>query len=256
MGQLGKALQVTQEGRASPDENLARYWLLSFREAWLRTVAFDFQGARRICQGTGKVGGEYPDSQGETIDQMAAGYIALYGGKYDRAIEHYRNVLEPAVPTKFFRHWWWRLMARLESSNTWLISGDLLRAGNAADSFLESALSTADPHLQTLAWDLTTRVAMAKNDSKGARESIQQALAIVDKFEILVAAWQVYATAWRVFQHLKEHKRAETNRERAETCILKIANSFEPDEPLRATFLAAAPVRRILRETPVNKPTR
>jgi tetratricopeptide (TPR) repeat protein len=256
MGQLGKALQVTQAGRASPKENLARYWLLSFREAWLRTVAFDFEGARRICQGTGKVGGEYPDSQGETIDQMAAGYIALYGGKYGRALEHFRNVIEPAVRTKFFRHWWWRLMARLESSNTWLMSGDLSRAGKAADSFLASALSTADPHLQTLAWDLTTRVAMAKNDFKGAQESIQQALAIVDKFEILVAAWQVYATAWQVLDHLKEHKTAETNRERAETCILKIANSFAPDEPLRATFLAAAPVRRILRETPVNNPPR
>ena len=147
-------------------------------------------------------------------------------------------------------------MARLESSNTWLISGDLSRAANAADSFLDSALSTDDPHLQTLAWDLTTRVAMAKNDFKSARESIQQALAIVDKFEILVAAWQVYATAWQVFQHLKEHKMAETHHERAENCILKIAHSFAPDEPLRATFLAAAPVRRILRETPVNKPTR
>jgi tetratricopeptide (TPR) repeat protein len=248
MGQLGEALQITQAGRASPDENLARYWLLSFREAWLRTVAFDFEGARRICQGTGKVGGEYPDSQGETIDQMAAGYIALYGGKYGQAIAHFRNVLEPAVRTKFFRHWWWRSMARLESINTWLMSGDLSRARTAADSFLESALSTADPHLQTLAWDLKTRVAMAKNDFKGARESIQQALVIVDKFEILVAAWQVYATAWHLYQRVKEHKKAEVNRERAETCILKIANSFAADEPLRTTFLTADPVRRILRE--------
>jgi DNA-binding winged helix-turn-helix (wHTH) protein/tetratricopeptide (TPR) repeat protein len=256
MGQLGTALQITQAGRASPDENLARYWLLSFREAWLRTVAFDFEGARRICQGTGKVGGEYPDSQGETIDQMAAGYIALYGGKYVRAIEHFRSVLEPAVRTKFFRHWWWRLMARLESTNTWLVSGDLSRAGTAADSFLESALSTADPHLQALAWDLKTRVAIAKNDFKRARESIQQALAIVDKFEILVAAWQVHATAGRLYRHIREHKTAEMNRERAEACILKIADSFAPDEPLRATFLAAAPVRRILHERVVNKATR
>jgi hypothetical protein len=91
---------------------------------------------------------------------------------------------------------------------------------------------------------------------EGARESIQQALAIVDRFEVLVAAWQVYATAWQVFQHLKEHKTAETNRERAETRILKIANSFAPDEPLRTTFLAAAPVRRIQRETVVNRTTR
>ena len=63
-------------------------------------------------------------------------------------------------------------------------------------------------------------------------------------------------TAWQLHQRVKEYKTAETNRERAETCILKIANSFAPDEPLRATFLAAAPVRRILRETVVNKGTR
>jgi hypothetical protein len=97
---------------------------------------------------------------------------------------------------------------------------------------------------------------MAKNDFKGARESIQQALAIVDKFEILVAAWQVYATAWQLYERVKEHKTAGMNRERAETCILKIANSFAPDEPLRATFLAAAPVRRILREKIGNEATR
>jgi hypothetical protein len=97
---------------------------------------------------------------------------------------------------------------------------------------------------------------MAENDLRGVRESIQQALAIVDKYEILVAAWQVYATAWQLYRHVKEHKTAETNRERAETCILKIANSFGPDEPLRATFLAAAPVRRVLREKIVNKAAR
>jgi hypothetical protein len=97
---------------------------------------------------------------------------------------------------------------------------------------------------------------MAESDSHGALESIQQALAIVDKFEILVAAWQVYGTAWQAHEHVKEHKTAETNRERAEACILTIANSFAPDEPLRTTFLTADPVRRILRERIANKATR
>jgi hypothetical protein len=146
------------------------------------------------------------------------------------------------------------MTAQLESSNAWLMSGDLSGARTAADGFLESALSTADPYLRALAWDLKTRLVMAENDFKCARESIQQALAIVDKFEILVAAWQVYATAWRLYERVKEHKTAEMNRERAETCILKIANSFAPDEPLRATFLAAAPVRRILRDAAGKRP--
>jgi hypothetical protein len=42
----------------------------------------------------------------------------------------------------------------------------------------------------------------------------------------------------------------------AEFCIPKIADSFEPNEPLRATFLAATPVRRILCERVVNKAKR
>src|SRR6266478_2637598 len=255
-GQLGKVLQITKAGRASPDENLSLYWLLTLREAWLRTLAFDFEGARQICQATCNVRGEFPDGQYYAIDQLAAGNMALHEGKYSEALEHFRHVQDLDVHTKFFMHWAWRMMAQLESSNAWLLSGNIVNARTTADGFLKSALATSDPYLQALAWDLKARVAMAQSDLPDARESIQQALAIFDKFEILVAAWQGYATAWQFYQHVKEHKTAETNRERAETCILKIANSFAPDEPLRTTFLTAAPVRRILRETVVNKGTR
>ena len=255
-GQFGKVLQITKAGRASPDENLSLYWLLTLREAWLRTLAFDFEGARRICQASCNARGEYPDGQYYAIDQIAAGNMALHEGKYSQALEHFRHVQDLKVTTKFFLHWIWRMTAHLESSNAWLLSGNIANARSAADGFLESTLSTADPHLQALAWDLKARVAMAESDLHGARESIQQALAILDKFEILVAAWQVYATAWHLYGHAKEHKIAEVNRERAETCILKIANSFAADEPLRTTFLTAAPVRRVLREKIVNKATR
>jgi hypothetical protein len=68
----------------------------------------------------------------------------------------------------------------------------------------------------------------------------------VQKFEVLVAAWQVYATAWQLYLHTKDDKAAEANRERAEACILKIADSFARDEPLRASFLSASPVARVL----------
>ena len=257
MGQLGKVLQITKSGRTSPDENLSLYWLLTLREAMLRAIAFDFEGARQICQAAYNVrGAEFPDAQYYSIDQIAAGNIALKQGKYSEAIEHFRHVQDLDEHTKFFMHWEWRMMAQLELSDAWLLSGNILNARTAADGFLESALSTSDPHLQALGWELKTRVAMAENNLNGARECIQQALAIVDKFEILVAAWQVYATAWHLHEHANEHKIAEANRERAETCIIKIANSFAPDEPLRTTFLSAAPVRRILREKLANKAER
>jgi len=255
-GQLGKVLQITKAGRASPDENLSLYWLLTLREAWLRTLAFDFEGARQICQATCNVRGEFPDGQYYAIDQMAAGNIALPQGKYSQALEHFRHVQDLDVHTKFFMHWDWRMMAQLGLSNAWLLSGNIVNARAVADGFLKSALATCDPYLQALGWELQARVALAESDLQGAQESIQQALAIVDKFEILVAAWQVYGTAWQLYQRVKQHKTAEMNRQSAETCILKIANSFDPAEPLRATFLAAAPVRRVLREKIANKATR
>ena len=255
-GQPGKVLQITKSGRTSPDENLSLYWLLTLREAMLRAIAFDFEGARQICQAARNArGGEFPDAQYYSIDQIAAGNIALQQGKYSEALEHFRHVQDLDEHTKFFMHWEWRMMAQVELSNTWLLSGNVVNARAAADGFLKSALSTSDPHLRALGWELQARVALAENDLQSARDSIRQALAIVDKFEILFAAWQVYGTAWQFYQQVKERKTAQMNRERAETCIRKIANSFAPDEPLRATFLAAAPVRRILRERVVKNAT-
>jgi DNA-binding winged helix-turn-helix (wHTH) protein/tetratricopeptide (TPR) repeat protein len=247
-GQFGKVLQITKAGRTSPDENLSLYWLLTLREAWLRTMAFDFEGARQICQATGNLGGEFPDGQYYAIDQIAAGNMALQQGRYSEALEHFRHVQDLDLHTKFFMHWAWRMMAHLESSNAWLLSGNIVNARTATDGFLKSALSTSDPYLQALAWDLKARVAMAESDLQGARESIQRALAIVDSSEIQGAAWQIFATASQVCRHTRELKTAETYRDRAASCILKIADSFEPEEPLRATFLAAAPIRRILGE--------
>jgi tetratricopeptide (TPR) repeat protein len=248
MGQLGEVLRITRAERKLADENLASCWLLSFREVWLRTLALDFEGTLAVCEEISVFRADHPAGQPQTITQIAAGYLALDRGQCKQAIEHFRQVCDTEVTTKFFLHWIWRMTAQLESGNAWLLSGNIPKARSTADGFLESALSTADPHLRALAWDLKARVAMAENDVKGALECIQRGLAIVDKFEILVAAWQVYATAWHLHRLVKEHKTAETNREHAEICILKIANSFAPDEPLRTTFLTAAPVRQILRE--------
>jgi hypothetical protein len=255
-GQLGKVLQITKAGRASPDENLSLYWLLTLREAWLRTMAFDFEGARQICQASCNARGEFPDGQYYALDQMAVGNMALLEGKYSHALENFRRVQDLETRTKFFMHWAWRMMAQLESINVRLMSGDLLGIRAAADSHLESALSTSDPEMRALAWAVEARVALAENDLACARQSIGEALAIVDKFEILVAAWQVFATAWQVHQQAKEPKVAEAYRSRAESCILKIANSFALEEPLRATFLAAAPVRGVLGEKVAVKSAR
>jgi len=247
MGYLGEVLRISRTGRELAEKNGSSSLLYQFRESWLRMLAFDFEGARRICDAlTGGMAESFAGQQ-RTIGRIAAGYMKLDCREYGQALEQFRLAAECEAAQKFFLRWAWRMTAQLESGNAALLSGNIVRARAAAETSLVSALSTSDPHLQALAWDLKTRVAMAEDDWMGAKEYIQHALAIVDKYEILIAAWQTYATAWQLYRHARDHKKAETHRERAEACILKIANSFEPEEPLRATFLAAAPVRRILR---------
>lgn len=87
---------------------------------------------------------------------------------------------------------------------------------------------------------------MAEKDWMHAREYVQHAIAIVDRFEVLVAGWQVHAAAWHFYRHAKDKEAAERHLASAEACILKIANSFANDEPLRESFLSARPVARIL----------
>jgi tetratricopeptide (TPR) repeat protein len=256
MGQLGKVLEITKAGRASRDANLSLYWLHNLREAWLRTLAFDFEGTREICQSSCNVRGEFPDGQFYALDQMAAGNMALLQGKYSQALEHFKRIQDLEVHTKFFMHWAWRMMAQLESINAKLIGGDLLGIRAAADGHLESALSTSDPEMRALAWEIKARVALAENDLECARQSIGEALTIVDKFENLFAAWQTLGTAWQVYERANEAKKAKMYRDRAASCILRIANTFAPEESLRATFLAAAPIRRILSDKTGDKAPR
>ena len=247
LGQLGEALRIVQAEKEVAEKNGNDPWLFNFREVWLRTVALDFAGARRLCELIMRSNSEYSTGQPEAIARVAAGYAEIDRRNYAQAIEYFRQVGDPQITPRFFIHWFWRMMAQLGLSEVWLESGDLAKARAEAEVFLESALSTAHPYLQALGWQMKSRIAIVEEEWNHAQQYIEQALAIVNEFEIPVAAWRVHATAWDLYLHAKDDSLAEAHRANAEAHILTIANSFEPTEPLRQTFLGAAPVRRILK---------
>jgi hypothetical protein len=80
----------------------------------------------------------------------------------------------------------------------------LQRIGDA-----QSALSTAEPNLQALAWDIAARVAMAEEDWKAAEEHIEKGLAVLQKFAIPATAWMLHATRSSLYRHVKNHTAAE-----------------------------------------------
>jgi len=94
---------------------------------------------------------------------------------------------------------------------------------------------------------------MAEQRWKEGEECLQQALAILEKFTVPLSSWRVHETAWRLCGQRQDNEAAEAHRKRAEAELLALANSFEPDEPLRKSFLAAAHVRRILESAVISK---
>jgi len=248
LGRFGQALRDVRAAIERAKKNGNDPWLLNIREAWLRTVAMDFEGAQRIAEAMICVNSGYPTGQPQAIAWVAAGNAALGRKDYDGALQYFKQVIDKDVTPKFFLHWHWRIHALVGLVNTWLAAGNLEHARVEAVHLREAALATADPSVQALAWEANARLGLAEKNWQCAEESVQNGQVILEKFEIPTAAWRVDGTAWDFYQHTKNQKAANTHRKRAETCILKIANSFEHEEPLRATFLAAAPIRRILGE--------
>jgi tetratricopeptide (TPR) repeat protein len=248
LGRLGEALHLMRVAIERAEKNGNDPWVLKIREAWLRTVAMDFTGAQQLCDAMIRSNSGYPTGQPRAIAWFAAGNAAFLVGRHDEALNFFRQVIDEGVTPKFFLHWYWRMQARFGVAKVLLAMGKIEDARTETGQILDAALSTADPGLQALAWEVSARLAVAEKDEKGGEKSIRNGVALLEKFEIPMAMWRLDRTAWKFYLQAKDEKTAEAHRKRAESCILKIANSFAPDEPLRATFVAAASVRGILGE--------
>jgi tetratricopeptide (TPR) repeat protein len=249
LGRFGDVLRIVQSGEEMSKKNGNDPWLSIFRslEVWLRTLAFDFEGALRVSRMV------LDKDTGQVAPRLKVllhtGFAQLELANYDEALQCFQKLLSQEIAPKDFLHWYWRMSAQLGLSNVWLASGITAKAHHEADIFLASALATADPNMQALAWEMKARVAIAEKDFVSAQECVGKAETILEKFEIPCSAWRVHATAYHLFTSTRNDREAERHRSRAEACVLALANSFSQDEPLRATFLAAEPVRRILNKT-------
>ncbi|HTA60734.1 MAG TPA: AAA family ATPase [Candidatus Baltobacteraceae bacterium] len=246
LGRLGEVLQLLRAAIERAEKNGNDPWVLKIREAWLRTVVMDFTGAQELCDAMIRSNSGYPTGQSKAIGWFAAGNAALLERRHAEALQDFQRVIDADVTPKFFLHWYWRMQAQFGVVKVLLALGKIEDARTETGRILDAALSTDEPGLQALAWEVSARLAIAEKDGKAGEKSIRNGAALLEKFELPTAAWRLDGTAYEFYLQAKNENAAEIHRKRAESCILKIANSFAPDEPLRATFLAAAPVRRVL----------
>jgi DNA-binding winged helix-turn-helix (wHTH) protein/tetratricopeptide (TPR) repeat protein len=255
-GEFGELLRVLRTVLETARKNGNNLWLGAFTavEAWLRTLVSDFEGALSLCEAVLPMCVGRPARTPRAVAFLAGGQAELGLGNSDRALKYFEQ-LEEMTGERFYLYWYWRMHAQLGLARAWLESGNIANARMKANGFLDSALSTSDPSMQVLAWEVKTRIAIAEEDWMGAGQSIPPALAILEKRDVPVSAWRVHSTAWEFFRHQNNRDSAESHRVRAEQGLLALAHSFPEQEPLRAIFLASDPVRRVLGHTRKAKPS-
>jgi len=247
-GRLGELLRMVRTGRELDEKNGEDPWVSILGESWLRTLCFDFEGVRRLSKIVMRSDAEPHAAWMKTVSRVSSGYAELYRGNLVEALHCFSQVRDRRITSNFILHWRWRLHAHLGMTETRLQAGDIADAHREADDVLASALATADPSMRALAWEMKSRVAKAEDDFDGTRVCIDHGLAILDRFDIPVAAWQVHRTAWDLYADVGDRERADGHRARAKELIMRIADSFDDREQLRESLLSAPPVRYVLSE--------
>jgi tetratricopeptide (TPR) repeat protein len=247
LGQLGKAKDVLMKGMEVSEKAQNATWVIAFRGALahLKYLAFDFEAALRDSEALQKAGYGVP-GQAWTLHTITAGLSELELGRPKQALQHFERVRNGQVGPKSFLDWYWRMLGLFGSSRAHLVTGNLANAGRDADLFLQAALSCADLSLQGLAWAVKGQVVQAEGRWEDARDCTEKALSAMKDHETPIFAWRVQIMASDFYQGSKDSKAAERHRENAKTLIMRLANSFDQEDPHRESLLSAAPVRRIL----------
>ena len=68
----------------------------------------------------------------------------------------------------------------------------------------------------------------------------------MEDFELPLARWRVHGTAADLFARAGDTAVAESHCELGRATVMSLANSLEPEDPLRMTFLSAPAVHRVL----------
>jgi DNA-binding winged helix-turn-helix (wHTH) protein len=248
LGEWGQALQTLTANIMLADKNGERYraQTLQLYRAWIHLHAMDFPAVQEIC---GSVLPSFDDPAGGPWRRFClalAGSAEAASGRYEAAEQHLLAARGEMDRRPLIHDWYSRMILEGALSELWLAKRDLAHARLEAERFLELTRATAERTWQALAWDTNARVATAERDFNRAQTCIDHALSTMEGFEVPLAAWRAHGTAAELYARLGNNAAAEQHRALSRATILRLADSLPHDEPLRARFLSAPAVRRIV----------
>jgi tetratricopeptide (TPR) repeat protein len=248
LGEWGEMLREMRVGIAMADRNGDSYRAQTLRlcQAWLHLQAMDFYGVVEVCDSVLPSLGDPPHSPWRRICLYLLGSAHAALGNYELAREHLFTLRDEMDRRTVIQDWHRRMLLQSALAELSLASGDLQKARDETDKFLEVTQVTAERTWQALAWEMSARVAMAELDQTRAQDSIAKGLATMEGFEVPLACWRVHAVAAEFHERTGDSELAEYHLGLSRATIMKLANSLPTEEPLRKTFLSDLVVRKVL----------
>ena len=244
-GEWGQALKEVKAATALCEKNgdYARGQGMLLLRACVHLHAMDFSGVVAICESI-FASVRIPQALRLWHTLMGSAEAAL--GNHDRALEHLLKVRDEMDRQPLMSDWADNMPLQASLTELWFRKGDLTQARREAERFLEVALATAERTYQGLAWDANARVAIVGKEWNRAEACIAKGLSTIEGYEIPLAVWRVHGTAAELYARTGNHDLAAHHRDLSRATTLKLANSLEPEDPLRKIFLSAPPVRRVI----------
>jgi len=248
LGEWGDALREVRAAIAMMNRNgdAHRAQTMYLHQGWIHLQAMDFSGVVSICQTALPFLQEPPWAAWRRFCLALTGAAEAALGNHERARESLTAAIEEMNSRKVIHDWYTRMILESGLTEVELGTGDLPRGRAQAERFLEITLRTAERTWQSLAWEANARAAIAQQDFSHAKDCVAKALSTMEGFDVPLAEWRVHATAGKLYARMGKSELAQGHRKLSSAVISRIANSMAPDEPLRKTFLSAAPVREVL----------
>jgi hypothetical protein len=229
------------------EQNGHRPWARVFRfgMAWVYEQAFDFEGARAVCEQEFK----RQDSQlGQGLGLIVLGAAHLGLGEFDRALDLSSEINRQLDGRSILMDWILQMPFQLGWSECRLARGEIDLARREAERLCELAARPPERTYLALGHHLLAEIALAEGSLDRAEGELSTAFVALAGEDAPLAEWRVHVTAATLHGRRKHKAQAKRHLSQSAETLLRLKDSLLGWPELQRSLISHAGVQAVLAE--------